>query len=95
MKALTGMNFEHNYGHGKHALCDNLAQLMMVAALLDQLCHLRCPYFQAARSGFSTWATMWEHQRVYLCDRTVTDWADFYRRALLGFGGLDPPETEC
>ena len=94
MKALTGMNFEHNYGHGKHALCDNLAQLMMVAALLDQLCHLRCPYFQAARRWLPTWATLWEHQRVSLCDRTVTDWEDFYR-ALLGLGGLDPPDTAC
>ena len=51
MKAQTGMNFEHHYGHGKHALCDNRAQLMMVAALLDQLCSLRCPYFQAVRAG--------------------------------------------
>lgn len=90
MKAQTGMNFEHNYGHGKHALCDNLAQLMMVAALLDQLCFLRCPYFQAVRGGYSAWSAMWECQRVCLSLFMITDWLGFYQTIL---GGLDPPET--
>ena len=89
MKAQSGMNFEHNYGHGKHALWDNLVQLMMVAALLDQLCSLRCPYFQAVRGGYSAWSVMWEFQRVYLSVAAVTDWRDFYRQIL---GGKDPPE---
>ena len=91
MKAQTGMNFEHNFGHGKQALCDNFAQLMMLAALLDQLCHLYCEYFPAIRSLASTWARHWERQRIYLFDYPSTDWRDFYR-ACLGFGGVDPPE---
>ena len=90
MKAQTGMNFEHNFGHGKQALCDNFAQLMMLATLLDQLCHLYCQYFQAIRSLAPTWARQWERQRTYLFDYPSTDWQDFYR-ACLGLGGVDPP----
>ena len=90
MKALTGMNFEHNYAHGKNALCDNLAQLMVIAASLDQLCLLRCLYFQQFRQFATSWATMWKFQRVYLSVAAVTDWRDFYRLIL---GGKDPPNT--
>ena len=36
MKALSGMHFEHHYGPGQNALCDNLAPLMVCATLLDQ-----------------------------------------------------------
>ena len=37
MKAQKGLNFEHNFGHGKH-LCDNIGVLMVVVALIDKLC---------------------------------------------------------
>ena len=63
---------------------------MMLATLLDQLCHLYCQYFQAIRSLAPTWARQWERQRTYLFDYPSTDWQDFYR-VCLGLGGVDPP----
>ena len=54
MKALQGMNFEHNFGHGKQHLCNNFALLMMVAACIDQLCQLSCQKFRAIRAGTSS-----------------------------------------
>ena len=37
VKAQKGLNFEHNFRHGKH-LCDNFGVLMVVVAFMDQLC---------------------------------------------------------
>ena len=91
MKAPSGMHFEHHYGQGKHALCDHLAPLMMVAALRDQLCSLCCPYFQAVRGGYSAWSARWECQRVFLCACVITDWLGFSQTIL---SGLDPPDPD-
>lgn len=52
MKDQKGLNFEHNYGHGKAHLCDNLRRLMLVA-LADQLSYLTCVLFRRMQ-GLST-----------------------------------------
>lgn len=88
MKAQNGINFEHNFGHGEAYLCDNLGMLMFVAALADQLSDLLCAEFRELRGLSTTWARLWERQRIYLCDRTVSSWSGFYAVML---GGLDPP----
>lgn len=87
MKDQKGLNFEHNFGHGKAHLCDNLGMLMFLAALADQLSYLTCPLFREVRGLSTTWARLWERQRIYLCDRSVSGWTGFYTVML---GGLDP-----
>ena len=89
MKAVQGMNFEHNFGHGKQHLCNNIGLLMMVAACLDQLCQLSCQMFRMMRGGTSSWRGVWERQRALLNMLTLTDWPGFYEKLLWG---LDPPE---
>ena len=89
MKAVQGMNFEHNFGHGKQHLCNNIGLLMMVAACLDQLCQLSCQMFRMMRGGTSSWRGVWERQRALLNMVTLTDWPGFYEKLLWG---LDPPE---
>ena len=87
MKAQKGLNFEHNFGHDKEHLGDNFGVLMVVVALMAQRCLFTCDYFR------KVWAlsTAWERQRVYLCDRPVSSWEEFYLAML---GGLEPPGPE-
>ena len=49
LKALNGMNLEHNFGHGQHNLCNNLTVFMLTAALMDQISLIWCADFQAVR----------------------------------------------
>lgn len=88
LKALNGMNLEHNFGHGQHNLCNNLTVFMLTAALMDQISLIWCDYFQAVRQRSTTAAAQWERQRIHFCDRWVADWTDFF----LGMShGFDPP----
>ena len=48
LKSL-GYNFEHNFGQGKQSLCNNLAVMMILVFLLDQLQQLGCKLFQKAK----------------------------------------------
>ena len=41
-----GYNFEHNFGHGKQNLCNNLAVIMMLVFLVDQLHHWGASFFR-------------------------------------------------
>ena len=80
-----------SFGHGKAHLCDNFGVLMVVVALMGQLCLFTCDYFRKVRALSTAWERQWERQRVYLCDRTVSSWEEFYLAML---GGLDPPGPE-
>ena len=91
LKALTGMNFEHNFGHGNENLSNNLTQFMIAAALMDQLSLRWCYYFQALRAVCRIAVVQWEFQRTYLLTRPVENWMDYYLAMLHGF---DPPEPE-
>ena len=57
-----GYNLEHNYGHGKQHLATNLAMLMFLAFLIDQIEQLACPHFRGAwhkqKSKISLWLTI-------------------------------------
>ena len=43
-----GYQYDHNFGHGKKYLAQNLAQLMLIAFNLDQIQHLLSPLFNKA-----------------------------------------------
>ena len=95
MKAQKGLNFEPNFGHGKTPLCDNFGVLMVVVALMAQRCLFTCDYFRKVRALSTAWERQWERQRVYLGDRTVSSWKEFYLAMLGGLAppGPEPPET--
>jgi Transposase DDE domain len=43
-----GYHYDHNFGHGKKYLAQNLAQLMLIAFMFDQMQHLLSPLFNKA-----------------------------------------------
>jgi hypothetical protein len=43
-----GYHYDHNFGHGKKYLAQNLAQLMLIAFNFDQMQHLLSPLFNKA-----------------------------------------------
>jgi DDE_Tnp_1-associated len=43
-----GYHYDHNFGHGKKYLAQNLAQLMLIAFNFDQIQHLLSPLFNKA-----------------------------------------------
>ncbi|MXZ55454.1 MAG: hypothetical protein F4227_09910 [Gammaproteobacteria bacterium] len=90
MKDIQNIIFEHNCGHGKQQLCNNVGLLMMVAACIGQLGQLSCQLFRAISECTSSWAAVWERQRVLLNMVTLTGWPGCYHKVLWG---LDPPET--
>ena len=59
-----GYHFEHNFGHGYQHLSVVLAQLMMLAFLVDQVQQLCCPLFQAAWTKWGSKRLLWEKMRA-------------------------------
>lgn len=53
-------NFEHNYGHGDDHLGTNLAVLMMLTFLVDQLQEYCCSTFQELKDLYEWKNKMWE-----------------------------------
>lgn len=60
-----GYNFEHNFGHGNKNLSSNMAHLMLLAFLVDQLQELKCGVFQKALEGvFQRRSRLWERLKI-------------------------------
>ena len=60
-----GYHFEHNFGHGFKNLASNMAHLMLLAFLVDQLQELKCPVFLSAlRQVFERKSRLWEKLRA-------------------------------
>ncbi len=63
-----GYNFEHNYGHGKKNLSNNMAIIMMNVFLIDQIQEICCKIFQQIRTISRTRKFMWEmYKSHFLC----------------------------
>ena len=56
-------HFEHNYGHGKKNLSVNLALLMTLAFLIDQVLEISCNLFQGALKKKKRRVRFWESIR--------------------------------
>lgn len=57
-----GYKFEHNFGHGYKNLSTNMAQLMMLAFMCDQLQALGCKLFRKAfERAHNTASRLWEY----------------------------------
>ncbi len=69
-----GYNLEHNYGHGKEHLASNMACLMFLAFLVDQVEQLACPVFNKAWQSCSSKIKLWEVIRQYFMTFLVDSW---------------------
>ena len=87
-----GYHFEHNFGHGHQNLCNNLAVLMMLVFLIDQIQQLACTFFQAAQKGFSCLSAFWQKMRNHLEDFLFKDWHELF--SLLIYGIKSTSATE-
>lgn len=73
-----GYQFEHNYGHGYQNLSNNLAVLLMLVFLIDQLQQLCSPQFQAALQHCERKLYLWNRMKQYFVVLCFTNWADFF-----------------
>jgi len=73
-----GYHFEHNYGHGHRNLAVVLAQLMMLAFLVDQVQQLCCPLFAAALEKCHSRRRLWEAMREVYHQFQVTSMQAIY-----------------
>ena len=79
-----GYNFEHNFGHGHKNLSNNLAILMMVVFLIDQLELLACKLFQAAKEKTERLSYLWRIMRYYFDFHIIESWEIFYKAIAVG-----------
>jgi len=80
-----GYHFEHNYGHGKENLSVNLALLMMLAFLVDQVQQRACSLFQAVLNKEGSRKRLWEHVRALFYTLEFACMADIFRALLYGY----------
>ncbi len=74
-----GYHFEHNYGHGKKALCTVFVMLMMLAFWVDQIQQGWNGFFKAAWSKKQTKKALWEAVRSKFSEFTVQSMEMIYR----------------
>jgi hypothetical protein len=93
-----GYEFEHNFGHGYNNLSTNLAMIMFLVFLFDQLQEIGCKDFQKALANNSgrrsyLWRkirSVYEVLSEYDLPLKIKSWSDF----LIKLGGAPPtPET--
>ena len=74
-----GYHFEHNYGHGYKNLSTILANLMMLAFLVDQIQQLSCPIFlKALNKCFKKKSRLWARVREWFFTFFIDSWGAFY-----------------
>lgn len=69
-----GYNFEHNYGHGNKNLSTNLALLMMVVFLFDQVQELTSKRFQRALKSLNAKYVLWQEMRFIFRRMKIDNW---------------------
>lgn len=87
-----GYWLEHNYGHGKEHLASNLACLMFLAFLIDQIVELTCPLFNEALEANKRRKTLWEKQRNFFEIFVISSWVLFMNGLILQ-GAPKPKKT--
>lgn len=74
-----GYHLEHNYGHGEEHLASNLACLMFLAFLVDQIEQLSCPLFGKALKSRHSKIKLWEVIRNYFMTFITDSWCQFLK----------------
>lgn len=79
-----GYHFKHNYGHGKNHLCTNLALLMMLAFLIDQIQQLCNDLFNQALKSAQGKKYLWEDVRSFFRTLPFQSMEMIYRAIIYG-----------
>lgn len=74
-----GYNFEHNFGHGNQNLSNNLAVIMMLVFLIDQLQRLCCVLFQKAVERLKRLSYLWTEMRTFFGRFKFENWEAFLK----------------
>lgn len=77
-------NFGHNFGHGKANLSYVLAQLMMLAFLIDELGFLACRFVKSAKQVLLGKKRMWRVIRETFCFFYIANWEIFFECLIHG-----------
>lgn len=85
-----GYHFEHNFGHGYQHLSTVLAQLMMLAFLVDQIQQRCCGLFQEAQRKMQSRRNFWERVRAMFLGYQLPDWETLYRCIAYGMQATVP-----
>jgi len=80
-----GYHFEHNYGHGHQNLSFNLATLMMLAFLVDQVLQLTCKVFKGADQKAGSKTKLWEQIRKLFFAFQFDSMLQIYQALYYGF----------
>ena len=80
-----GYQFEHNFGHGKKNLCVVMANLMLLAFLIDQMQQMCNPLFQAAVKKKGARCAVWEGVRHLFASFEVSSMREVYQALAVGF----------
>jgi hypothetical protein len=73
-----GYNFEHNYGHGNKYLSNNLAGLMLLSFLIDQVLQTMNLEFRGALEKWERKSYLWEKIRSKFFEFFVMSWDALY-----------------
>lgn len=80
-----GYNFEHNFGHGYQNLSVNMAFLMMLAFLIDQVQQACCKLFQMALQKMGSKKYLWEKIRGIFHHFVVESWTILLESIFYGY----------
>jgi hypothetical protein len=80
-----GYNFEHNYGHGYKNLSVNMAILMLLAFLIDQVQQLCCKLFQKALEKEGRKCYFWDQIRTLFKTLNFDSWQMLLQAVAYGF----------
>ena len=80
-----GDNLEHNFGLEYQHLSENLAHLMMLAFLVDQVLQLACPLFKANLKKAKRKKYFWEYQRAPFRFIELDSMEMLYKALLYGY----------
>jgi len=80
-----GYHFEHNYGHGQQSLSVNLAALMLLAFLVDQVQQLASTLFQAVLKKEGSRKRLWAHVRALFYTLPFASLEEIFSALLYGY----------
>jgi len=81
-----GYYFEHNFGHGENYLATNLAFLMMIAFLIDQILQKCNLTFQAIHKVTKTKVKIWNTLIAFFTVMLLDSFEQLYIKIALSFG---------
>jgi hypothetical protein len=73
-----GYHFEHNYGHGEENLATNLAFIMLIAFLVDQLQQAVNAIFKKIHAKLKTKAKLWDSLRAVFKIKPINSMSKAY-----------------